>query len=278
MKLRRIAFRVAAGAAAIALPAVHSDFYAGSSISRAAQTPLCEDQPVMDWRATPRASPVKDQTASCNSCWAFATLASYEDSYYQKSGVQVDASEQQLLDCAATEIQACGAGVLPVAFVRTQLLANEAEYPYVHARGQCRTAPPGATVTPGLRALGVVTASNATVAIAKTQIKKALCQRGAVATLVNATPELDSFKGDVFDQPAASPIVTHALAIVGWNDTKDAWLVKNSRGPNWGDGGYMWIRYTTNGIGRNTVSIDADAPLPVPPPSTPQPPTNFTVQ
>ncbi len=266
MKLRQIGHfaRVSVLSLASLALASCSSGGGGSPAVRTTETPVaaCEDLPALDWRGTLRASPVKDQTAACNSCWAFATLAAYEDSYYRKSGgMHVDASEQQLLDCAGGELPSCGAGVLPVAFVRSSPLAKEADYPYVHVQGQCRTAA-GGNVPSVLRAMSVTSSSNATADIAKPRIKRALCQTGAVATLVNATPEMDAFHGDVFDQPQASPIVTHALAIVGWDDAKQSWLVKNSRGTSWGTGGYMWVRYTTNGIGRNTVSVEAGVQSP----------------
>ena len=35
----------------------------------------------------------------------------------------------------------------------------------------------------------------------------------------------------------------HAMLIVGYDDRKNAWLVRNSWGSNWGDGGHVWIDY-----------------------------------
>jgi hypothetical protein len=40
-------------------------------------------------------------------------------------------------------------------------------------------------------------------------------------------------------------IVRHALCIVGYDDSLQAYKVRNSWGPNWGNGGYLWISYDT---------------------------------
>ena len=48
------------------------------------------------------------------------------------------------------------------------------------------------------------------------------------------------------------------MLIVGWDDDKDAWRIKNSWGDqNWGEKGYMWLRYRSNYIGFGAAWVDA---------------------
>ncbi len=55
--------------------------------------------------------------------------------------------------------------------------------------------------------------------------------------------------------------------IVGWDDTKHAWRIKNSQNTTWGDQGYLWLDYTSNKIGSGATWVEAKVPLRPNPPS-----------
>ena len=51
--------------------------------------------------------------------------------------------------------------------------------------------------------------------------------------------------------------INHSVVIVGWDDRKGkgCWKVQNSWGPQWGEGGYVWIEYGCNNIGTDACWV-----------------------
>ena len=54
--------------------------------------------PAFDWRELGGCTPVRNQ-GDCGSCWAFATVAPLESAILIRDGVEVDLSEQWLVNC-----------------------------------------------------------------------------------------------------------------------------------------------------------------------------------
>ncbi|MCV3212204.1 hypothetical protein OGM63_01455 [Plectonema radiosum NIES-515] len=72
--------------------------------------------------------------------------------------------------------------------------------------------------------------------------------------------DIDSYRSGVFNNPTPPfecMAINLAVTIIGWDDDKQAWLIKNSWGPYWGEKGYMWIGYKSNNIGCGAAWVDA---------------------
>lgn len=51
--------------------------------------------------------------------------------------------------------------------------------------------------------------------------------------------------------------INHGVNLIGWDDNKGAWLIKNSWSVGWGEQGYMWISYNCNNIGYGASWVQA---------------------
>ena len=79
---------------------------------------------------------------------------------------------------------------------------------------------------------------------------KAAVVGGPVSVAIEGGTEHDFYKGGVFsdENPKCGDNIDHAVTIVGF--TPDIWIIKNSYGTTWGEGGYMrWDRSIANMCG-----------------------------
>jgi len=220
-----------------------------------------------DARTQGYVTPVRDQR--CGNCWAYSALGAYEGSYKKINGSLIDASEQYAENCVDGD---CGGGlaykIMEWMVDNNKNLEKETVVPDAGANQPCS----GGTPTTNYYATdwGVVDPSGDISKIASVAaIKDAICKYGPIAASVQVTGLFQNYAGGVFYEFASnynSPSSNHAITIVGWDDDKGAWLIKNSWGIDWGEDGYMWIKYNSNNIGRRAAWIIAKkAPLTVKP-------------
>jgi C1A family cysteine protease len=205
-----------------------------------------------NWRDASQMTTVQYQ-GICGSCWAFTSAAVYEGNYKMKNGKVLDVSEQFILDCATDkngrDAGSCDGGWYGGVFdyLMTKGAQLEKDKPYQGKQGFCGNA--------GNSNYKVVKwgylRRDAGIPSVK-EMKEALAKYGAIAACVKVTPAFQAYKSGVFDEHAsvsAPNDVNHAITIVGWDDNKQAYLVKNSWGPGWGEKGYIWVEYGCNNIG-----------------------------
>ncbi len=207
--------------------------------------PIDKDFPTsMDWRDVEGVTPVKNQ-ADCGACWAFAAVGQLEAHIKIHYGVEVDLSEQQCVSCNPYGAD-CDGGWASSAYwvMSNQGMVLEGCMPYLGLN------PPQAPcIQSGVEKYGYVTGYH-NVANDVDQIKAAL-QDGPVWTGVDASSEFDAYSSGCYD--VAGHSVNHAVLIVGYDDRgcsdQGYWIVKNSWGPDFGDGGYIYVKYGAGMVG-----------------------------
>lgn len=213
--------------------------------------PNCAALRSFDWRQQNKVTSVRNQ-GPCGSCWAFATLGAYESSYLIRNNLAADGSEQQIVTCSGAG--SCAGGWYSNAF--TWLIgrgdATEAAVPYTATNGSPGMCNPAASYS--AVAWGFVRPDAGIPTVPA--MKEALCRFGPLAVAVRATPLFQAYHSGVFNEQAPGPI-NHAVTLIGWDDGKQAWLMKNSWGTGWGESGYMWIHYGSNSIGYAAAWVQA---------------------
>jgi C1A family cysteine protease len=83
-------------------------------------------------------------------------------------------------------------------------------------------------------------------------IKQAIYDHGPVSAAVCAGLSFSDYTGGYVFETHECSSVDHAIVLVGWDDNQGAngiWLLRNSWGTSWGEGGYMRIGYGVNNVG-----------------------------
>jgi C1A family cysteine protease len=214
--------------------------------------------PFFAWNGAKTSTIVQHQGV-CGSCWAFTGAAVYETNYLLKNGETLDLSEQAILDCAVDkngkDAGSCDGGWYGGVFdyMTVKGARTEKEDPYKGKTGFCSSS---AKTKYTVIKWGYIR-RDAGIPSVK-EMKEAISKYGAIAATVKVTPAFQAYKSGVFDEFASvsgANDVNHAITIVGWDDNKKAYLVKNSWGPNWGDKGYIWVEYGSNNIGYGAAWI-----------------------
>jgi C1A family cysteine protease len=198
-----------------------------------------------DWREQGFDLPdVKDQ-GSCGSCWSFAITSSLESAYAIFLKKTIDLSEQHAVSCDARSF-GCNGGFMDSAnfFVRNGV-TDESSFPYKARDVSCRS---------GLRVKA--RASSYTLLGGRgrkptvDEIKSALVQHGPLFITVMAGGDGWVGLGPRVKSCRKRGTTNHMINLVGY--TKTDWIIKNSWGKSWADGGYSRI-----GIGCDLVAEEA---------------------
>jgi cathepsin L len=208
------------------------------SKARQLKVPHSFDPPAeFDWRQHNAVTPVKDQ-GFCGSCWAFSTIATIEGAYAIATKNLTAFSEQQLVDCSKAN-EGCNGGWPHLALeyvIENNGIDTEKCYPYTSRDGKCKFNPNcvGAVVSSYYN----VTSGN------ETSLLYAVLQAPTSVAIYANTAQFRFYGGGVLriaGCPKGYDDLDHAVTAVGYGVLNGAkyWLIKNSWGKSWGDGGYV---------------------------------------
>ncbi len=201
-----------------------------------------------DWLSLKKLTPIKQQ-AQCGSCWAFTAMGVYESCNLITNNKVLDLSEQYVVSCSGAG--SCGGGWYSnvFEFFKSRGPVDEKVFPYAAADKQCVSKKQLAS---RVSAYGWVMGREWSAYTPVDKIKEAICKYGPIAACVKVTPAFQAYAGGIFDEHAkcsGPEDMNHAIVLVGWDDSKKAWLLRNSWGTEWGEKGYMWIEYDCNNVG-----------------------------
>ena len=199
-------------------------------------------------------TPAKNQ-GSCGSCWAFANVGAIE-SHLLKAGFfnSIDLSEQQLVSCDLTSSGCCGGYGSAATYWETSGPIYESCFGYAESGTACpeaeRTVECSALDSCEQISFRVQEGSWHTVEQTVTDFKTSLFTEAPGYWRFDVYSDFYTFwnngnPGDVYTQQFGTIQGGHAVLLIGWDDTKGAYLCKNS----WGDDGpnndgTFWIAYS----------------------------------
>ena len=211
-----------------------------------------------DWRTRNIVTPVKDQRwqgRPCKTCSAFSAVGALESALAKKTGVLVSLSEQNIIDCTLSA-SGCYGGQAPDAFVHVMSAGIQTmeSYPYTAGKGRCKFNP---------RKAAAYMKYYAQVPKNEKALLGVLVNVGPISVSMSFTQSIERYRGGVWADDRCGKSkgqLRHAMLLVGYGTEggQDYWLLKNSWGENWGEGGYLKMARNRN----NMCGIASEAYVP----------------
>ncbi len=207
----------------------------------------------------------RHQGNDCGSCSIFAAVGIMESSYAIKHNKDVDRlnfSEQMILNCSPHphDISCTNGGYTNYSLIYADWadcdycnpFPKEQDCPYVAQDLTCNW--DGIPRRYSASGWGNIPCDISS-------LKSALMCHGALAISIKVNQD---FKYDYYGRSYVINLnrnllegnSNHAIMLVGWDDTKKAWLIRNSWGNYWGENGYGWIDYSAKVFYAAWVAMD----------------------
>jgi C1A family cysteine protease len=208
---------------------------------------------------------VKDQ-GHCGSCVAFGTIAAIEGTFQVASANPnsgLDISEAQLFYCyggAAGRVcgynQEVNSGWWPAAALDASVagLCTQACFPYTDkdqdCSGLCAQWQTGAYKVAGWHPLNAIS-----------DMKGWLSSRGPLVTCMTVYEDFFPYATGTYHYVTGAQEGGHCICVVGYDDTNEYWICKNSWATGWGENGFFQIGYGECGIDATMYAVEGVVPV-----------------
>lgn len=210
-----------------------------------------------DWTTS-----IKNQR-SCGSCWAFAALGALESMINieeNNSILDLDLSEQYLLSCLS-EAGSCNGGWVSKAFEMIKSESKEGNYNNGIITEQCMpyesddTIPCSLKCSDWMNHLFPIVDYGIVYNPSIEEVKNMIIKNGPVAAYMDVYYDFYLYDHGIYSHTDGSYQGGHAIVIVGYNDSLNCWICKNSWGEQWGENGWFRIAYNDSNVASLTYWV-----------------------
>jgi hypothetical protein len=227
----------------LVLPVVSVNAMENNTIEQSAVLPSA-----FSWRdinGTDYTTPIRDQSPA-PTCEAFAICAALETKmqYQLKEIYNPDLSENHLFFYAGGTIEKGWVSIVDAAQYLTEFgVPDEGCYPDPH-----RAFDYPYESLPGWENRTVKITDWSWIDHNITTMKQTLIDHGPLIICIHFWQDFFYYFGGVYKHHTGQPTGGHVVAIVGYDDSKSCWIVKNSWGTKWGEKGWFRMAYDADMI------------------------------
>lgn len=217
-----------------------------------------------DWRAAggkDYLGSLRDQ-ATCGSCVAFGTVAAIEGTTRvsrKDASLAVELSEAHLFYChAAAEGRNCNSGWWPdraLDAAKSKGIVDEGCFPYAPGDQACNLCSDAAQRTVKIKSWTSLRDQAA--------MKEWIATKGPAIACFTVYEDFYAYRSGIYHHVSGRQLGGHCVAGIGYSEADRCWIMRNSWGPGWGEGGYFRIGYGEAGIDYEMWGVETQAGPPV---------------